>query len=76
MLENLKPIKRDYPCRVRTELDRLDDADRKILTAALEDEKRWSSRGLANQLKTVAGIIISDTAIARHRKKLCSCEFE
>ena len=74
MLENLKPYKRLYPCRIRVELEKLDNSDKKILLDAVADIETWPTKTLSNQLKQVGKIIISDTAITRHRKRLCSCE--
>lgn len=76
MLENLKPVTRLYPCRVRILMQEFDSKDKVIFQNALDDSNLWPARSLANQLKRVADIIISDTAITKHRKRLCSCKAE
>lgn len=71
MLENLTPPKKILTCAVRTTLGKLDKKDQEIFVAALANEE-WKSLTLAKEL-TKRGLLISDGAISRHRKGICSC---
>lgn len=71
MLEDLKPPKRIYPCRVRTIKDQLELNDRIRLEAALRDEN-FAAWALHQALKS-KGIQVTDRAIRRHRDRDCSC---
>jgi hypothetical protein len=71
MLENLKPPNRVRPCAVRTMLTQLEKKDKEILVAALMNQD-WAALTLAKEL-TSRGLLISDGAINRHRKEICSC---
>jgi hypothetical protein len=72
LLTNLTAPKRQFPCKVRTLLQTLDDKDAVILKAAVEDVHGWPARTLQNALEA-RGVVLSDLTINRHRKKLCSC---
>jgi len=72
MLEDLQPPKRTYNCKVRTVLNELSEADRKILEAAVGDIQAWPAKTLSNEL-AMRGIIIVDSGITKHRQGLCSC---
>jgi hypothetical protein len=72
LLTNLTAPKRQFPCKVRTLLQTLDDKDAVILKAAVEDVNGWPARTLQNALES-RGVVLSDLTINRHRKKLCSC---
>lgn len=72
LLTNLTPAKRQFPCKVRTLLQTLDNKDAEILKQAVNDESAWPARTLQNALEH-RGVILSDLTINRHRKKLCSC---
>lgn len=72
ILDNLEPRKRVYSCRVRTVLTELDDADRKILEAAIADTDSWSNNGLADSLRK-RGIDLKSEPIRQHRMGSCSC---
>ena len=71
MLEDLKPNKRIYPCRIRTIKDQLELDDRIRLEAALRD-KDFAAWALHQALKA-KGIIVTDKSIKRHRDGNCSC---
>jgi hypothetical protein len=71
MLENLTPPKKILTCAVRTTLGKLDKKDQEIFVVALANEE-WKSLTLAKEL-TKRGLLISDNAISRHRKGICSC---
>jgi hypothetical protein len=71
MLENLTPPNRVRPCAVRTMLTQLEKKDKEILVAALMNQD-WAALTLAKEL-TSRGLLISDGAINRHRKEICSC---
>jgi hypothetical protein len=71
MLENLKPPSRVFSCAVRVLLSKLEKKDQEIFAAALAS-KEWASLTLAKEL-TSRGLLISDGAISRHRKEICSC---
>ncbi|CAB4157693.1 hypothetical protein UFOVP692_37 [uncultured Caudovirales phage] len=71
MLENLTPPKRIRSCAVRTILAQLEKKDKEIFVAALANQD-WAALTLAKEL-TSRGLLISDGAISRHRKEICSC---
>lgn len=71
MLEGLTPKKQARPCKIKAVLDSLDAKDRQILIDALANPD-WSTKGLSDALNE-RGITISDTPIASHRAKRCSC---
>ncbi len=72
LLDGLEPPARKFPCKVSTELDKLSDADKKILNEAMANETKWPAKTLSNALKT-RGIQLVDSTISRHRSKMCSC---
>lgn len=71
MLEDLKPTKRTYPCKVDLVAKELSESDRKILLKAVDDPE-WKYKTLQNELAK-RGIRLVDTTIARHRAKTCGC---
>lgn len=71
MLENLTPPKRVRTCAVRTISAQLDKKDKEILIEALNSPD-WAALTLAKEL-TSRGLLISDGAITKHRKEICSC---
>ena len=71
MLENLNTKPNKKPCAVRTFYMKLDDADREILMNNLTDLSIPTKR-LEKALNEV-GVVLSDTAISRHRNSQCSC---
>jgi hypothetical protein len=71
MLEGLTPPVRTYGCKVRTIAEGLEEKDKDILLAAI-DNPEWQFKSLSNALAD-RGITIVDTAIAKHRRKQCSC---
>lgn len=71
MLEDLKPNKRSYPCKVRTIKDGLELEDRIRLESAMRD-KSFAAWALHTALKD-KGIYIGDKTIRRHRDGDCSC---
>jgi hypothetical protein len=71
MLEDLIPPGRHFTCKVRTVADALDANDKKILLSAVNSEE-WKLKTLSNELAK-RGLVIVDTAIAKHRRKQCSC---
>ena len=52
-------------------LTQLEKKDKEILVAALMNQD-WAALTLAKEL-TSRGLLISDGAINRHRKEICSC---
>lgn len=72
ILDDLTPPIKKRPCKIRTELEKLDQADRDVLEAALLDRVNWSAIGLSMALKN-RGLNLLDTTITRHRDGLCSC---
>ena len=72
MLEGLKPIPRKQLCKVGELLEKLEQSDRDILQAALNDFETWSSHGLRIALLE-RGIIVGDVVIGKHRRKTCVC---
>ena len=71
MLENLNTNPNKRPCAVRTLWTNLDYADREILMANISDFSIPVKR-LEKALREV-GVMLSDTAISRHRESHCSC---
>lgn len=76
MLEGLKPPpNRTYFCRVAQVLAELDQADREILTQALNDTQSWPAKTLSNALRE-RNLSLADTTISRHRQLICQCRRE
>jgi hypothetical protein len=72
MLDGLEPPKRVFSCRVRSVLETLDAKDKKIFEVAIQSFDLWPARTLSTALKQ-RGLVLSDGAIAQHRKGSCSC---
>jgi hypothetical protein len=72
LLDGLEPHKKARPCRVRSVLSELDKKDAEILVAALNSVESWAAKTLSNALK-IRGVLVSDSAIASHRRGSCSC---
>jgi len=73
MLEGLEPPKsKSVYCKVAQTLEKLDENDSKILSAALQDIDRWAAKTLQNALRE-RGLSLSDTTITKHRNKTCAC---
>lgn len=73
MLEGLKPPpNRAYFCRVAQALTDLSEADREILSTALQDKQSWPAKTLSNALRE-RGLVLADTTITKHRQQLCQC---
>ena len=71
MLENLKPPKRSYTCKVAQEADKLEGPDKDIFLDAVADPK-WKYKTLQNELVKY-NIYVVDTTIAKHRAQACAC---
>ena len=71
MLENMKPTTRQYPCKIRSILESLSDADRKVLTDAL-DSPLWNNSALTTALNE-RGLKVSRYSVDSHTRKQCSC---
>lgn len=71
MLEDLRPPARTYTCKVAKVAEELEEKDRTILLAAV-DNPEWNFKTLSNELGK-RGIIIIDNTIARHRRRQCGC---
>lgn len=71
MLEDLTPKSRLYPCKVRSILNDLNEADQKILEDALQNPS-WTTTTLASAL-VERGIKISRFSLDAHKRKVCSC---
>jgi len=71
MLENLSPATRLYPCKIRTILQELSDADRKVLVEALESPL-WNNSALTTALNE-RGLKVSRYSVDSHTGKRCSC---
>ena len=72
MLEDPEPPVRVFPCRVRTIASELSEADKDILTKAINDHASWPVKTLESELRS-RGLSISEKAISNHRKGRCSC---
>ncbi len=73
MLEGLTPARsKARPCAVVALINRLDEADGKILSDAVKNVQRWTASSLSAALKE-RGLTIADMTITRHRNKLCVC---
>lgn len=71
MLENLEPVVKVLPCKVRTTLKHLETKDAEILKNALAD-KRWTAYTLSKALAE-RGLALSDKVISKHQTNTCSC---
>jgi hypothetical protein len=71
MLENMNPTSRQYPCKMRTIIESLKDADRKILVEALESPL-WNNSALTTALNE-RGLKVSRYSVDSHTRKQCSC---
>lgn len=71
MLEGLTPPVRVHSCKVRTIAESLSDQDRGVLMEAVDNEA-WSFKTLSNELAK-RGITLTDSGIARHRRRQCAC---
>jgi hypothetical protein len=71
MLEGLTPPTRKFSCKVGTVAASLDEKDRAILLAAV-DNPDWGFKTLEKALLD-KGIMIVDTTISSHRRKTCGC---
>jgi hypothetical protein len=72
MLEGLEPVTGKRSCKTRATLESMDAGDKKILTEALANKTKWSDKGLSVALSQ-RGVQLSNEAIGRHRRELCSC---
>lgn len=71
MLEKLQITTRKMPCAVRSFHDSLSEADQEILMSNLCNPE-IAHKALERALRDI-GVVLSDTAIARHRNGHCSC---
>jgi len=71
MLENMNPTSRQYSCKMRTIIESLNDADRKILVEALESPL-WNNSALTTALNE-RGLKVSRYSVDSHTRKQCSC---
>lgn len=73
MLEGLTPPpNKAVYCKVDLMAQELDEADRKIFMAAIDDSETWGARTLTNALRQ-RGLSIADTTVTKHRVKACAC---
>jgi len=73
MLENLKPpANAVLTCKIQILKTELDPKDADLLEKYLADLQNWGHKPLSKALKSV-GVDLSDTNIAKHRKKECRC---
>lgn len=73
LLEGLKPVSQDKPCRIGKLLTSLEAADQVILKAALEDIDQWPANTLSKALAE-RGLTVADGTISKHRRNLCACQ--
>jgi hypothetical protein len=71
MLEDLNIPTRSYPCKVTRIAEELEEKDREILLAAV-DNPDWGFKTLEKALFK-KGIVLIDTTIAAHRRRSCGC---
>jgi hypothetical protein len=71
MLENLTPTTRQYPCKIRSILESLNEADFKTLVNALESPL-WNNSALTTALNE-RGLKVSRYSLDAHTGKRCSC---
>lgn len=71
LLDGLEPRKHIHSCKIRTIAADLDDDDRAVFLAAVEN-KDWAPTPLAAEL-TQRGIGITKDPIQKHRMGTCSC---
>lgn len=73
MLENLiPPSNGTLTCKIKILKTELDPKDAELLDQYLADVEHWGHSPLSRALKSV-GVDLSDTTIAKHRKKECRC---
>ena len=73
MLEGLTPPNLNKrSCKVGTILEGLNEADRKILSAAVADSSNWPVKSLSKALAD-RGIMVSDSPLYNHRSENCAC---
>ena len=73
MLEDLETQKKIWPCKIRSVLETLSEADQKIMLDAIANPD-WSTLGLAHALMD-RGLPVTEPTLKRHRDNLCSCRF-
>ena len=66
------PPKKSLNCKVWLILESLDQADQKILEAALSDSEVWPTESLTRELRK-RGIEVGRETIRHHRKGDCAC---
>jgi hypothetical protein len=71
LLENLTPPEKITSCKVRTILTGLDEKDKQVLIAAI-DNPAWAHEVLSRELK-LRGLSVAPSTIKLHRQKACSC---
>jgi hypothetical protein len=73
MLEGLTPPpKFSGNCKVATIANGLEEKDKEIFMAAIDDSEAWGVKTLTKALSE-RGISISDSPIYNHRGKTCAC---
>lgn len=73
MLEDLTPpVNKSVYCKVADIMETLEQADQKILEAALAREDVWKAKTLSVELRK-RGISMADTTITKHRRRVCAC---
>lgn len=73
MLDGLTPPRtKAIYCKIDDLSKTLDDNDRAIFFAAIDDHDRWGARTLSTELRR-RGLSVADTTITKHRGKTCAC---
>lgn len=73
MLEGLRPPEnKTVYCKIDQLAQTLEESDRKIFMAAIDDRDAWGARTLSTQLRN-RGVDVADTTITKHRNHGCAC---
>ena len=73
MLDGMKPPRtKAIYCKIDDLSQSLDDNDRAIFFAAIDDHDGWGARTLSTELRK-RGLSVADTTITRHRQRVCAC---
>ena len=73
LILDLKPSKTLEGCKVARIAQQLDDEDRRIFLAAIDDAETWSAYALDVELRK-RGIVCTNDTIMFHRRGVCRCQ--
>lgn len=70
MLANFEPSPKR--CKVHRLWESLDDSDKPIYKAAINDPEKWPALALERELRK-RGLTVSNDSILAHRRGMCLC---